>query len=219
MKNDSFTDLYDLIGDKSERFSRVKRELLSGKHQCFVWQPLTSVYRIERQVLDDEIVTDRSLVHFDGPIPLSEGAIGRLLKSGKLHIREFTNEDKSEQYRLPEDVHDITIAPDDLLIRFNSEALKRWEVDEHLRIIKREGVTHRLGSKQSAALRCLLDGYRDGEPWQHGKTMLRAAGSDSFHVPDLFKRSSIWNEIVERDGHGMYRLREDVVQAIELNNP
>ena len=133
-----------------------------------------------------------------------------------IYIREFTNIDRTERFTLPECASDIAICKDDLLLKKSSNDRNRtvWQCDPEFRVITRNGQAHRLGPKQSAALRHLWQGYVDGEPWMHGKSMLSAAGSNSFHVPDLFKRSPIWKELVERDGHGMYRLSDDLIEAI-----
>ena len=43
------------------------------------------------------------------------------------------------------------------------------------------------------------------DPWRDGKRLLGDVGSTTLRLADLFKRRSVWRQLVQADGKGSYR--------------
>jgi hypothetical protein len=81
-------------------------------------------------------------------------------------------------------------------------------IDPTYRIVRINDRDYRFGETQARVLRLLSEAAYKGEPWQNGKHLLRLAGSQSFSLSNLFKRHSVWRELVLSNKRGFYRLNE-----------
>lgn len=70
-----------------------------------------------------------------------------------------------------------------------------------------DGRTFRFRGVQIAIVRHLHESAEEGKPWVAGKQLLRAAGSQSTRLLDVFKRHPDWRDLIESDGCGAYRLK------------
>ena len=62
------------------------------------------------------------------------------------------------------------------------------------------------GQMQASVIKELYDKYYAGDPWVHGKILLRKAESESFRIGSLFKKHVNWRKAVISDGNGYYRI-------------
>jgi hypothetical protein len=53
----------------------------------------------------------------------------------------------------------------------------------------------------------LHDAAKTGDGWRVGKVLLAEAGSKQSKMHDVFKGQKNWQELIESDGRGQYRLR------------
>ena len=75
------------------------------------------------------------------------------------------------------------------------------------RLVQLNGETFHLGELQARIIRKLHESSLSGSPWQYGKQLLSAAGSQSTRIHDLFKSQGAgWTRLVISDGRGRYRL-------------
>ena len=63
------------------------------------------------------------------------------------------------------------------------------------------------GFLQRDVVRLLHEAARRDEPWQFGKAVLPAAGSDDMKMGNLFRRHPCWSALIESNGRGLYRLK------------
>ncbi|MGE0660627.1 MAG: hypothetical protein AB7O63_14090 [Reyranellaceae bacterium] len=68
------------------------------------------------------------------------------------------------------------------------------------------GEWHSFGPKQAAVLRLLTLASATDDPWRDGKRLLGDARSTTLRISDLFKRRSVWRQLIQSDGKGNYRL-------------
>lgn len=198
---------------------RLKRWLISGMLKSHFWLPVLSV--VERCPTPESHAPDR-LRHFEGFVPLSGQHCLRLFRSGKLTVRRFKEKNTSYYLELPETSDDILVNANDLLILesdkvyferehivFSKDPHKALRIDPDFRAIEINGETHHFGKIQSAILCYLNQAAIDGEPWQNGKQLLHAVGSESFTISNVFKHKPIWRQLIESNGRGLYRLAPD----------
>jgi hypothetical protein len=70
------------------------------------------------------------------------------------------------------------------------------------------GEVLRFRGVQAAIIRELHRRALDGNPWVHGKELLRAVNAYSRRLVDVFKRNPYWRRVVESDRCGAYRLKD-----------
>ena len=61
------------------------------------------------------------------------------------------------------------------------------------------------GEKQAAVIKCLYERLQAGDPWVHGKTLLKIADSAGIKLHALFRRNKNWRRIIKSDARGRYR--------------
>ena len=233
-----FYPLTDLRECWGVSHSELQQWLINGDIATHVWLPVMSVYK---HLEIKEGVTLRlvpELCHWEGYTPISRYYCHRLFRQGYIHLREFTNDEFGQSYRLPEASEDIIIHAEDLVIL--AEERSRFEAEHNLtgicpnimairpkpenleesdalfadhsfKIIQHQGNQYRLGDMQASILRQLYGSATDGKPWQNGKKLLQEAGSQSFSLPNIFKRNRIWKELIISDGRGSYRLNSSSI--------
>lgn len=65
---------------------------------------------------------------------------------------------------------------------------------------------YHFGEKQALAIKYLYDRYYSGNPWVHGKILLKHAGSESFKLANLFSKNKDWREVIISNSRGFYRI-------------
>ncbi len=84
------------------------------------------------------------------------------------------------------------------------EPLKLLSADfSYIKLYDKE---YRFGEKQALVVKYLYDRYFSGDPWVHGKILLRHAGSESFKLANLFSKNKNWREVVLSNTRGFYRI-------------
>lgn len=68
------------------------------------------------------------------------------------------------------------------------------------------GIELRLGQIQARVVRHLRAAAQSGTPWRDGKELLKAAGSKSLRMSDVFKSKPGWRQLILSDGRGKYRI-------------
>jgi hypothetical protein len=152
--------------------------------------------------------------YYDGLVDLYIRDVFALFRDGLVETAYFHHEDGYAS--LMRDGDAVSVRPRDLLVRddergrFEAEVLPtlRIEVTEFddFRDFWHEGRRYRFTPTQAKVLRFLYDAALRGNPWQSGKAVLAAVGSQSLKLGDLFKRRPEWRHIVEGDSSGNYRL-------------
>lgn len=82
-----------------------------------------------------------------------------------------------------------------------------FTADPDYRNVTLAGRRYELGAKQALVVRKLHDGLKAENPWVSGKELLEAAGSEAAKIRDLFKSQARWEDLIESDRKGRYRLR------------
>ncbi len=72
--------------------------------------------------------------------------------------------------------------------------------------IRLYGEEYRFGGKQAVIIQHLYDKYSAGDPWVHGKTLLRQANSESMRLANLFNHHPNWRKAILSNGRGQYRM-------------
>ncbi len=65
----------------------------------------------------------------------------------------------------------------------------------------------RFGPVQAKVVRMLHVASMTDQPWRSGKDLLAEAGSNSLRLSDVFKSQNNWQDLIESDERGDYRLR------------
>lgn len=229
-----FHPLADLAEDWNVCLSDLSQWMISGTMTGVAWLPLMSV--IELGEGQDGDYGTPSLGHWEGYVRMSDHQCRRVFRTGWITLREFCTQDGQRGFRLPDTSDDLIIELDDLvvleaerrrmearypvlisshrsktipdLIGPHSNPCANEPIDPTYRIVAVDGKVHRFGETQSRVLRLLAEAARRGEPWQSGKLLLSAAGSQSYSVSNLFKRHPVWKEIVLSNRRGFYRIDE-----------
>jgi hypothetical protein len=82
-----------------------------------------------------------------------------------------------------------------------------FEHDPDYRWVRLRGVRFECGPLQARVVRELHTASRTGEPWVHGKEVLRQKPPiASRSIRDLFKSKPNWRVLIESNGRGLYRL-------------
>ncbi len=79
-------------------------------------------------------------------------------------------------------------------------------VSQDYRYIKLNGNEHHFGDVQARVIEQLHDAAQSHKPWVHSKTLLYESGSNAVRLRDLFKSNKDWNDVIESNKRGYYRL-------------
>lgn len=205
--------LCDLEIEWDVRRSHTRSWVMAGKLSVCAWLPVMAVYR-------RSCLKERKLAHFEGHIAVSRHLCARVFRNGVARFREFSDLNETAFYVLPDSAPDIEITPECLRVHLQEKS--RFEdtfsrshagVRPHnrspsFRTVTFNGVTYRFGPVQARICQLLYEAARRGEPWQNGKQILHEAGSQSFHLANVFKRHPAWPFLIESDRRGYYRLSE-----------
>jgi hypothetical protein len=88
-------------------------------------------------------------------------------------------------------------------------SLDALQFDPGFRHVALRGRSYTLGEIQGCVIKLLYQAAAAGSQWVNGKILLHEAGSELTKVSDLFKRTKDWEQLIESDGRGMYRLKLD----------
>lgn len=174
---------------------------------------------------EDPVLQDLPLLN--GPQPLLRASLLQIFRDGFAEVRAFRTAQPRVYLHVRADGEALTVRKDDLIV--TREERERFE-REHGAIavpdapvvaeispngdfskIRVGGEWHSFGPKQAAVLRLLKLASDAGDPWRDGKRLLGDVGSTTLRLGDLFKRRSVWRQLVHADGKGSYRLRAQVV--------
>jgi hypothetical protein len=152
--------------------------------------------------------------YYDGLVDLRTREIFTLFRDGIVEATCFLHGDGYAALLRDDQV--VSVRPADLLVRddelqrFEAEVLPTLRVDAtefgDFSDFWHDGRRYRFTPTQAKVLRFLHNAALSGSPWQSGKAVLAAIGSQSLKLGDLFKRRPEWRDIVEGDGSGNYRL-------------
>ena len=152
--------------------------------------------------------------YYDGLVDLYKRDVFTLFRDGIVEARHFLQGDGYASLLRDEDV--VSVRPRDLLVRDDERQRFEAEVLPTLRVettdfgdfsdFWHDGRRYRFTPTQAKVLRFLHEAALRGSPWQSGKAVLAAVGSQSLKLGDLFKRRPEWRDLVEADGCGLYRL-------------
>jgi hypothetical protein len=81
-----------------------------------------------------------------------------------------------------------------------------FEFDPTYRHVKVRGHAFTLGPIQANVVRLLHEAAVNGTIWRDGKSLLAEAGSRQLRMNDLFKSQKDWDQLIESDVRGQYRL-------------
>ena len=79
-------------------------------------------------------------------------------------------------------------------------------VTDNCSAVRIGGIELRLGQIQARVVRDLRAAAQSGNPWRNGKELLKAAGSKSLRMSDVFKSKPGWRQLIMSDGRGKYRI-------------
>jgi len=232
--------LPDLERNYGVEASDLKKWLLRGDLIAHAWWPVMSVFKMEPLIEGVQVNLSWRLCHWEGFMPISKHCYHRLMKQGRIYLREFNGVEAGEVYRLPETADDLALDIGDLLVlksdwaKFEeihlsvegltkpipaNQAIQRRShihgdhaIDSEFKIIRLNGQDFRFGDMQANILRLLWESAKNGRPWQSGKQLLKEAGSQSFSLSNVFKRNRVWRNLVQSDGRGLYRLHPDWIR-------
>jgi hypothetical protein len=157
----------------------------------------------------------------NGPQPLLRTTLLAIFRDGQAEVRAFRYQRPNTYLHIRSDVAAIVVRRDDLIVtreerdRFEREhgappapeALPIAEIshNEDFSKVYVAGEWHSFGPKQAAVLRLLKHASDANDPWRDGKRLLGDIGSTTLRLADLFKRRSVWRQLVQADGKGSYR--------------
>ena len=163
----------------------------------------------------------------NGPQPLLRGNLLEIFRDGQAEVRAFRNQQPNTYLHIRSDVLAMVVRRDDLIVtreerdRFEHEhgasapidALPNAEFshNEDFTKVHVAGQWHSFGPKQAAVLRLLKRASEADDPWRDGKRLLGDVGSTTLRLADLFKRRSVWRQLVQADGKGCYRFTATVL--------
>lgn len=224
LEDTSFYELSELSSEWEACSGKLKRWLISGVLKPHVWLPVLIVLKRCRLADAPAEVTQNDYDHYEGFIPLNGQHCQRMYRLGQLSLRDFRSGCGDYHYQLPDSSDDILIKPEDLIIldedkqRFEQKHLAAKDLeqvfDPEFRIVEVDGIAYRFGEMQSAILRRLHAAAIDGEPWQNGKKLLHAVGSESFSLSNVFKHKPVWRKLVQSDSRGHYRISPEILKNV-----
>ena len=229
----SLAEVIELWGMSHEE---VWQWLMHGELFASVWLPLMSVYEIVEEEIGDYRMTSRRLKHFEGYAALSPCHCRSLFRHGNTALREFSDAIRKERYLVPEAAESFDVRTPELVVlqeechRFEQSYGQRTAEpradaskpdslqqasNDLFKFVRFEEKELRFGDIQSAILRQLYQSAFAGSPWQNGKKLLAAAGSQCFTLSNVFKRHPAWKRrLIISDGRGSYRLDDAFLTAL-----
>jgi len=157
----------------------------------------------------------------NGPQPLLRTTLLAIFRDGHAEVRAFRYQQPNTYLHIRSDVAAIVVRRDDLIVtreerdRFEREHGATWAPEalptaeishnDDLTKVYVAGEWHSFGPKQAAVLRLLKLASDADDPWRDGKRLLGDVGSTTLRLADLFKRRSVWRQLVQADGKGSYR--------------
>jgi hypothetical protein len=162
-------------------------------------EPLTGLVDLtmrdaHRVLKQGSVAPDLVVVPPDEPIEIMTGISPLRVTAGDLQVR------KAERQKL-------------LVLSKRQPAAAptaRFVHSTDYRLVELNGETFHLGEFQARIVQKLHEGLLSGSPWQNGKQLLSAAGSQSTRIHDLFKsQGARWARLVVSNGRGLYRLGGD----------
>lgn len=162
----------------------------------------------------------------NGPQPLLRSSLLAIFRDGQAEVRAFRQQQPNTYLHVRSDVVAVVVRRDDLIVtreerdRFEREhgsastpeAMPIMEIshNDDFTKVRVAGEWHSFGPKQAAVLRLLKIASGTDDPWRDGKRLLRDVGSTTLRIADLFKRRSVWRQLVLADGKGSYRFAATV---------
>lgn len=220
-----FITLPELASEWRVEISALWRCLIDGDLHGHIRAPLMCVFLVSTIVEAQSVRVEKTPTNWEGYAPLSRYQCQRFYERGQLNLREFICDAEQSHYVLPDETDDLIIDAKRFGIlaherkRFEREhgvAIDTFKSSDELpvfdpsfRIVRYQGREHELGPMQAKVVRQLYDAALRGEPWQHGKLLLKQAGSQSFSVLKLFKRNPIGKILIRSTPSGLYRLAEE----------
>jgi hypothetical protein len=77
-----------------------------------------------------------------------------------------------------------------------------------------KGELIQFGPIQSNIIQQLAEAHSSATPWLDGKRLLHNAGSQGMRMRDLFKTQPLWQEVVQSNKRGKYRIFEHVAVKV-----
>ncbi|MDI1265173.1 MAG: hypothetical protein PS018_18135 [bacterium] len=157
----------------------------------------------------------------NGPQPLLRSSLLEIFRDGQAEVRAFRAAKPNTYLHVSSDVPEMIVRRDHLIItreerdRFEREhgatstpealPIAEFSHNEDFTKVHVAGEWHSFGPKQAAVLRILKLASEADDPWRDGKRLLGDVGSTTLRLTDLFKRRSVWRQLVQADGKGCYR--------------
>jgi hypothetical protein len=157
----------------------------------------------------------------NGPQALLRSSLLAIFRDGHAEVRAFRCQQPSTYLHLRSDVAGIVVRRDELIVtreerdRFEREhgaasapeplLVAEISHNDDFSKVYVAGQWHSFGPKQAAVLRLLKLASEADDPWRDGKRLLADIGSTTLRLADLFKRRSVWRQLVQADGKGSYR--------------
>lgn len=220
----------------------IQQWLSHGYIKGHVWLPLISVYEMEAQVIGTKVTYCQNMRHWEGYTSICPDQCRQLFRSECIHLRAFECSEDGSYLYLPESAEGVCLKQDDLVIldkerkafeirrniRKNVYAnvtiigqagAKNWvNVTKHsdmsFKKVTFNGQEYTFGTIQAGILRLLYDAATTDQPWQNGKQLLNKVGSQSFSIANVFKRNTIWRQLIISDGRGMYRMSDALLSTL-----
>lgn len=158
---------------------------------------------------------------YNGLLDLYAQDVFQLFRCGEHRVRAFRSQN-SDEIALAQEEDGILITIGDLLLtrcerdRFEIShgfASATSGTEDNVFIasadyadVRCNGHRYKLGPIQALAVQTLHQAARRDDRWQSGKAILRAAGSKSLRMSDVFKSQKNWRALILSDGRGAYRL-------------
>ena len=168
-----------------------------------------------------EAALRQELPVLNGPQPLLRSCLLKIFRDGGAEVQAFRTAQPKTYLRVRPNVAPVAVRRDDLIV--TREERDRFE-REHCAVVppasgptaaishnddftkvQVDGQWHDFGPKQAAVLRLLKLASDTEDPWRDGKRLLGDVGSTTLRLADLFKRRTVWRQLVEADGKGRYR--------------
>lgn len=78
--------------------------------------------------------------------------------------------------------------------------------DQHYLHVRIRGREFWLTRTQAAIVRHLHLAAMEGQPWVHVETLREGVGFETAKLSDLFRRQADWQDLIQSDRRGSYRL-------------
>ena len=157
----------------------------------------------------------------NGPQPLQRSCLLEIFRDGHTEVRAFRAAQPNTYLHVRSDMREMVVRRDDLIVtreerdRFEREhgatsalealPIAEFSHNDDFTKVYVAGEWHSFGPKQAAVLRLLKLASDADDPWRDGKRLLGDIGSTTLRLADLFKRRSVWRQLVQADGKGSYR--------------